>query len=109
MGLVYRKGRPYLYKRVRRGGKVTSEYVASGTAAVLIARLETIERDKRDYEGWAADRRCREFDEVDSALDDLCRRTQALAADALTKTGYHRHHRGVWRKRRDDRNREAGA
>ena len=30
MGLVYRNGRPYLYRSVRRGGRVTSEYLASG-------------------------------------------------------------------------------
>ena len=27
MGLVYRNGRPYLYRSKRRGGRVTSEYV----------------------------------------------------------------------------------
>ncbi len=40
MGLVYRNGRPYLYRSVRRDGRVTSEYVAGGEDAFLIGALE---------------------------------------------------------------------
>ena len=52
MGLVYRNGRPYLYRSVRRAGRVSSEYVGRGEDALLIAALETIERDERDFERW---------------------------------------------------------
>ena len=47
MGLIYRDGRPYLYRSVRRGGRVTSKYLAGGIDAQLIATLEDIERDDR--------------------------------------------------------------
>ncbi len=40
MALVYRNGRPYLYRSVRRGGRVTSEYLGRGIDAQLIAALE---------------------------------------------------------------------
>ena len=73
MGLVYRNGRPYLYRSVRRGGRVTSEYVASGIDALLIDRLEGVERDKRDYEAWLKAKRCQEADEIDRMLDDVWR------------------------------------
>ena len=45
MGLVYRNGRPYLYRSVRRGGRVTSEYLGRGIDALLIAALEADDRD----------------------------------------------------------------
>jgi hypothetical protein len=47
MGLVFRDGGVYLYRSVRKGGRVTSEYVASGVDARLIAALEDMERDER--------------------------------------------------------------
>jgi hypothetical protein len=52
MALVYRGGKPYLYKSVRRDGRVTSEYVASGESAVVISRIETIEADERAFQRW---------------------------------------------------------
>jgi hypothetical protein len=54
MALVYRNGRPYLYRSVRRGGRVTSEYVAGGIAAQLIAALETIDQDEAEFQRWQA-------------------------------------------------------
>ena len=109
MGLVYRNGRPYLYRSVRRGGKVTSEYVASGEAALLIHRMETVERDKRDDETWRRRNECGELEEVERGLNDLCKRAQMLAAEALTAAGFHQHHRGEWRMRRGERDRETEA
>ena len=52
MALVYRGGRPYFNKSVRRGGRVTSEYVASGESAVLISQMETIDADEQDSQRW---------------------------------------------------------
>ena len=44
MALVHRNGRPYLYRSVRRGGRVTSEYMGGGIDAQLIAALEDDEQ-----------------------------------------------------------------
>ncbi len=52
MVLVYRNGRPRLQRSVRRGGRVTTEYVASGESAVLIARMGALERDERDSQRY---------------------------------------------------------
>lgn len=52
MALVDRDGRPYLYRSVRRNGRVTSEYRASGEAAVLIHALEAVAREEREYRRW---------------------------------------------------------
>jgi hypothetical protein len=48
MTLVHRNCRAYLYRSLRRGGRVTSEYVGSGIDAPLIADLEADERHKRN-------------------------------------------------------------
>lgn len=106
MGLVYRGGRTYLYKSSRRDGRVTSEYVASGESAILISRMEAIDADERDFRRWLDGGLGRESEEVERGLDELCDWASALAAEALQAAGYHRHHRGGWRKRRVDRHRE---
>jgi hypothetical protein len=107
MGLIYRDGRPYLYRSVRRGGRVTSKYLAGGIDAQLIATLEDIERDDRrgDRERARAERR--EVDDLERALDEMAERARALAHDALTAAGYHQHDRGEWRKRRVSSHRES--
>ena len=103
MGIVYRNGRPYLYRSVRRGGRVTSEFVASGTDALLIAALQEDERDGRRFDLERIRSERKEADDLERALDELAERARALARDALTAAGYHQHHRGEWRKRRVQR------
>jgi hypothetical protein len=95
MGIVYRNGRPYLYRSVRRDGRVTSEYRGSGELALIGAVLDDEMRDLRQFD---RDERKRS-DDLERALDDMVKQAQALARDALTAAGYH-NHRGMWRKRR---------
>ena len=106
MGLVYRNGRPYLYRSVRRGGRVTSEYVGSGVDAQLIAALETIDHDEADFKRWQSREERKELDDLERALDELVERARDLARVALTAAGYHQHHRSEWRKSRDSRHRK---
>jgi hypothetical protein len=100
MGLVYRNGRPYLYRSIRRGGRVTSEYLGRGGDALLIAALETIERDERDFDRWQARSERKQLDDLERTLDELVGRARDLACEALTAAGFHQHDRGKWRKRR---------
>jgi hypothetical protein len=100
MALIYRDGRPYLYRSLRREGRVTSQYGGSGETALLIAAWETIERDSRDLDRWLEQENRRDLDEVNQALDVMVKRGLALAREALTEAGYHQHHRGEWRRRR---------
>src|SRR5262245_56131522 len=105
MSLVHRNGRPYLYRSVRRDGRVTSEYVASGIDARLTAALEADERDGREFDREQARAERREADALERALDEMADRARALARDALTAAGYHQHHRGEWRRKRVSRDR----
>ena len=106
MGLIYRNGRPYLYRSIRRGGRVTTEYLASGEVALLSDALEQIERDERDFERRRGQEERKRFDDLERALDDLAEQARALARDALQRVGYHQHKRGEWRRRRAGRHHE---
>jgi hypothetical protein len=100
MGLVYRNDRPYLYRSVRRNGRVTSEYVAGGEDAFLIHALESDDRDRERFDRREARRERKELEDLERALDDLAEQSRDLARDALSAAGYHQHRRGEWRKRR---------
>src|SRR5262245_48324919 len=91
MHLVYRNGRPYLYRSVRRNGRVTSEYIISGEPAVSLARRYAQERDA-DAARFDADRA------LEAELEDYCARVEELARATLYANGYHQHHR-QWRRR----------
>ncbi len=103
MALVYRGGRPYLYRSIRRGGRVTSEYVASGESAVLIHRLEAADRQRAEdrSEEWKAE--VRRMEAEDREVAEWFARVEAVADAAMMAAGYHKHHRGEWRRRRDGR------
>jgi hypothetical protein len=109
MGLVYRNGRPYLYRSKRRGGRVTSEYLGRGEDALLIDALERIERDERDSDLRHQRSERKELDDLERALDELAGRARDLARDALTAAGYHQHKRGEWRRKRVSRHRQGEA
>jgi hypothetical protein len=94
MGLVYRGGRPYFYRSVRRGGRVTSKYLGSGPVALWLAAVAGRERSagRRDRGRLLAAER-----EADRIYD----RVETAVCAALGLLGYHRHDRGAWRRRRD--------
>jgi hypothetical protein len=100
MGLVERDGRPYYYRSVRRGGRVTSEYRGAGRLAELAASLDAVEREQCEAERqaqraeWEADER------QEAAVAEWFDRIEALTRIALEAAGYHRHRRGEWRRTR---------
>jgi hypothetical protein len=106
MGLVYRNGRPYLYESIRRGGRVTSRYLAGGEDAFLIHALQSDDRDRQSFDRQEARNERKQLDDLERALDELADQARVLARDALSAAGYHQHHRGEWRKLRGSRHRE---
>jgi hypothetical protein len=82
---------------------VTSEYRGSGTDALLIDALETIDRDERDEDLRQRRGERKQLDDLERALDEMAERARDLAREALSAAGYHQHHRGEWRKRRVSR------
>jgi hypothetical protein len=100
MALERRGGGSYYYRKVRREGRVVSQYLGTGPWASLIAIMDGIGRVQReaDRERWKAIRERMDAEEAEAI--DLFDRVEAIARSALESAGYHRHKRGEWRRRR---------
>ena len=92
--------RGYYYRVRKQNGRVVREYVGHGESAALIAEMDALEREERE-EKRDAERRERAGEQalVDQ-LDQLDDMADLAARAALLAAGFHKHHRGEWRKRR---------
>ena len=92
-------GRYYTRSR-RENGRVVREYVGGGTLGRLTSQLDALEREER-LDRRAVARAEREYvAALDATLADLDDLADLLARATLAASGFHRHHRGEWRKRR---------
>lgn len=100
MGLERRGNGTYYYRKVRRDGRVVSEYLGQGVRAAVEAwRVESVRANR------LCERESRE--DVEARLDAeeaeaiaLFDAVESVAREVLLAAGYHRHKRGEWRKRR---------
>lgn len=99
-----RRGRRYYTRSRRAGGRIVRQYIGRGRAAEAIAWHDAREREQRAAR--AADRRAAWAREraASAALEALAGEVDgaiaAVAEAGLVLAGYHRHHRGAWRRRR---------
>jgi hypothetical protein len=98
--MAWDRGRYYTRSK-KVNGRVVREYIGTGVAADLIARLDAIDRQKR--EDAAADRRhhLSKLATLEGAVRAADRTVDLTVRAVLLAVGYRRHHRGDWRKRRD--------
>jgi hypothetical protein len=99
MGIELRRGNPYFYRKVRRGGRVVSEYAGAGVlglAGAMMAEDDRVER-RREVELWRAERE--RMEDEDRAIAGDFDRVEVRVREVLAAAGYHRL-RGEWRKRR---------
>lgn len=91
----------WYYTRSRRvDGRIVREYIGAGPLAETLAAQDTGMR-ARWREAVAQSRQARADDAALAALvGDLSVGVDAALVEALTLAGYHRHHRGQWRRRR---------
>jgi hypothetical protein len=100
MALVYRNGRPYLYKSIRRDGRVTSEYRSFGKFAVFMALMEEDERFLAHVTRAERKEAEQELADLDDRLGEWVEQALSASRQELTAAGFHQHKRGEWRKRR---------
>jgi hypothetical protein len=100
MALESRNGRVYYYTSQRVGGAVVRRYWGSGQLARSIAEYDAQLREDKKLR--ALDRKDRANRRAARAaeLRDWLARVNEVVAEALTAAGWHRHHRGEWRKKR---------
>jgi hypothetical protein len=93
--------RGYYYRVRRVNGRVVREYVGRGEVAELIARMDALERERRHLDALALRHEKAELATLEADIDALAETTDLAARAALLAAGYHRHHCGEWRKRRE--------
>jgi hypothetical protein len=99
-----RKGKGRYYTRSRRiDGRIVREYLGKDEMAHISALIDEEARLERQEE-----RQCLRIErEATDAVDDLLRQmfneVDLTVRLSLEATGYHRHKRSEWRKRRDSK------
>jgi len=90
------------YTRSRKvNGQVVREYVGGGLLGQLAARIDAEERRKRQQEAAAWKEEREQIEALTAPVEELCEGVEILARAALLVSGYYRHNRGEWRKRRE--------
>jgi hypothetical protein len=90
------------YDRVRKvNGRVRREYVGTGRAAELPARLDAQAREGRRRDADARRRQKDALSALDADLRALAEAIDVVARAALLAAGYRQHKRGEWRRRRE--------
>ena len=95
------RGGQYYTRSVRRDGRICREYIGTGPVAETIAAVDLMERSRRqaEHRALAVDRQASLT--VEEAVMELDRAVETLARLELVCAGFHQHHRGQWRKRRE--------
>ena len=99
MGWETRGNGTYYYRKVRRGGRVVSEYIGAGPGAEALAGLDALGQDSAADERavWAETVQAEQRNAAALAeLDDMVR---TVTAAVLIAAGYHTHRR-QWRRQR---------
>ena len=94
-----RGGRYYTQSR-REGGRVIRDYVGSGIKGELAAAQDAARRAARRERAEAWNRERARLEAMDRAVAELDESAGSVVTVSLLLAGYHRHHRGNWRKRR---------
>jgi hypothetical protein len=99
MAWEQRGSQRYYYRSRKIEGRVVKEYVGGGFAGMLAER-EDEERRRKENADCAAFRNAQQaLGAAAEAHEELNRAADALMTAALVAAGYHRHERGLWRKR----------
>jgi hypothetical protein len=95
------RGGLYYTRSRKEGGRVIREYVGGGLLGELAARMDTEKRRRREQEKASRREERERLDALVAPVEELCEAAEVIARAALIASGYHRHNRGEWRKRRE--------
>jgi len=100
MGWVIRLGRRRYYTRSKkRGGKVFSEHIGSGSVGELAAAADALRRVERQARAEARRANQVRWRAALGPLMDLCNGTSLLIKATFFGAGYYLHARSSWRKK----------
>ena len=95
------RGGPYYTRSRKEGGKVIREYVGGGDLGEPAAHMDAEERRLREEEKVSRREERERLDTLAAPVEELCEAAEVIARATLIASGYHRHNRGEWRKRRE--------
>ncbi len=90
----------YYYQKRRMEQQVISQYVGRGEFAQIVAQLDELEREKRDFERWEREQMQKELEEdreLDQLLDEVVDMVRGMKTAVLLVHGFHTHKR-QWRR-----------
>jgi hypothetical protein len=95
------RGGLYYTRSQKVNGKVVREYVGGGVLGEIAALEDEHERRRREEEAafWKEERE--HLEALAAPVEELCEAAEVIARAALIASGYHRHNRGEWRRRRE--------
>ena len=106
MALEQRNGNLYYYRSVREGKRVRRVYCGAGEGALLMARLDELERLERDEEAKRERVALEDLGALSEPVEEVSEAAEVLARAHLVAAGYRRV-KGEWRLRRDRSTRTA--
>lgn len=90
----------YYTRSVRERGRIKREYLGCGETAQVIARMDALDRGRRDDERYERRAARSEDAEASRLVRWYCGAVEDVLKSELTAQGYRRHQRGEWRKQR---------
>ncbi len=97
------RGGLYYTRSRKEGDRVVREYVGGGILGELAARMDAEERLRREEEKTSQREERERLDALVAPVEELCEAAEVIFCAALIASGYHRHNRGEWRKKREQR------
>jgi hypothetical protein len=94
------RGGLYYTRSRKEGARVIREYVGGGILGELAAQVDAGNRQLREEEEASRRAERERLDALMKPVEELCEAAEVIARAALLASGYHRHNRGEWRKRR---------
>jgi hypothetical protein len=95
------RGGLYYTRSRKEGGRVIREYVGGGILGELAARMDAEERQRREREEAARKAERESLEELSALVEELCEGAETMARAVLVASGFRRHNRGEWRRRRE--------
>ena len=97
------RGQPYYVRSIWRNGRTEQEYVGAGPMAELIAAEDEEHRQARAKEEAEFDAWRKRLEKIDAEFAAYDAAVTELFNAWMAANGYHRHNRGKWRKRRQQK------
>jgi hypothetical protein len=95
-----RGGRRYYTRTRRRDGKVIREYIGAGPVGEQASAADAERRAERDARAMLRKAERARWVGAEALLQQLSADVHLLVRAAMVSSGFHRHDRGCWRRRR---------